>query len=316
MPSGDKSQTTEPQARHRRASETRTASRGQPGPAVTIRPMSRQELDLSLDWARTEGWNPGRIDGDAFWAADPHGFVAAERDGQVVGTGAIVRYSPDYGFMGLFIVRPDLRGAGIGRELWYARRDLLRDRLDPGGCIGMDAVENMSDFYAEGGFEISHRQTRHEGQVAAAMPEANLVALTELPFDLVAAYDMAHFGAPRWDFLRRWIDPPGGRGLALLADDGALAAVGVIRPCVAGGFKIGPLFAETATAADLVFRGLAAHARGETVYLDTPRNNEAALALAARYGMTEAFSCRRQYFGPPPALPWERIFGVTSFELG
>jgi ribosomal protein S18 acetylase RimI-like enzyme len=300
MPSGDDTQTLEP--------------------AVTIRQMSRAELDLSLDWARSEGWNPGRIDGDAFWAADPEGFIAAERDGQVVGTGAIVRYSPKYGFMGLFIVRPDLRRSGIGRELWYARRDKLRDRLDMdgprGGCIGMDAVETMSDFYARGGFEISHRQTRHGGQVAAAMPEANLVALTELPFDLVAAFDLAHFGAPRSEFLRLWIDPPGGCGLALLADDGAIAAVGVIRPCLSGGFKIGPLFAETATAADLAFRGLAAHARGETVYLDTPRNNAAALALVHRYGMIEVFSCRREYLGPPIALPWARIFGITTFELG
>ncbi|MEQ8696226.1 MAG: GNAT family N-acetyltransferase [Bauldia litoralis] len=288
--------------------------------AVTIRQMTRTEFDLSLDWARDEGWNPGIGDGEAFWSADPEGFIAAERDGAVVGTGAIVRYSPAFGCMGLFLGSPEQLRPGIGRELWYARRDLLRSRLDldgpRGGAIGMDAVENMSDFYARGGFEVSHRQTRHAGSVVAASPEANLVALTELPFDLVAAYDMAHFGAPRPAFLRRWIDPPGGRGLALLADDGALAAIGVIRPCVDGGFKIGPLFAETATAADLVFRGLAAHARGETVYLDTPRNNEAALALAGRYGMTEAFSCRRQYFGPPPALPWQRIFGVTTFELG
>lgn len=285
-------------------------------PAISIRPMAREELDISLDWARAEGWNPGLIDGDAFWAADPEGFIAAERGGAVVGTGSIVRYSPRFGFMGLFIVRPDLRHTGIGRQLWYARRDLLLSRLDPNACIGMDAVETMSDFYAKGGFEVSHRSTRHEGKVAASVPEANLVALKELPFDLVAAFDLAHFGAPRSDFLRLWIDPPGGCGLALLADDGAIAAVGVIRPCMSGGFKIGPLFAETGTAADILFRALASHAKGEMVFLDTPRNNEAALALAHRYAMAEQFSCRRQYFGPPIELPWQRIFGITTFELG
>jgi GNAT superfamily N-acetyltransferase len=285
--------------------------------AVSIRPMTRKEVDLSIDWARAEGWNPGAGDAEAFWSADPDGFVAAEVDGEVVGTGVIVRYSPKYGFMGLFIVRPDRRGTGIGRELWYARRDRLRARLDPDACIGMDAVETMSDFYARGGFTVSHRQTRYHGRATHSWPtDQNLVALTELPFDTVSAFDREHFGAPRDDFLRRWIAPAGGRGLALLDDRGWIEAMGVIRPCVDGGFKIGPLFAATPVAADILFRGLATHAMGETVFLDTPRNNEAALEIALRYRMAEQFSCRRQYFGPPQALPWHRIFGVTTFELG
>src|SRR3712207_6914266 len=31
-----------------------------------------------LDWAAAEGWNPGLRDADAFWAADPDGFMLAE----------------------------------------------------------------------------------------------------------------------------------------------------------------------------------------------------------------------------------------------
>ena len=42
--------------------------------ALTCRPMRRPELDLALDWAAAEGWNPGLRDADAFWAADPEGF--------------------------------------------------------------------------------------------------------------------------------------------------------------------------------------------------------------------------------------------------
>jgi hypothetical protein len=52
------------------------------------------------------------------------------------------------------------------------------------------------------------------------------------------------------------------------------------------------------------------------LFLDAPENNPAAMALVQRHRMTEVFGCARMYLGPPPALAHERIFGVTTFELG
>jgi hypothetical protein len=40
------------------------------------------------------------------------------------------------------------------------------------------------------------------------------------------------------------------------------------------------------------------------------------LALARRHEMREVFRCARMYLGEPPELPWERIFGITTLELG
>jgi hypothetical protein len=91
--------------------------------------------------------------------------------------------------------------------------------------------------------------------------------------------------------------------------------MGVARPC-RDGFKIGPLFAVDALAAERVFAGLGEHAAGQPIFLDVPENNPAALALAERHGMREVFGCARMYHGPAPELPGERIFGVTTFELG
>lgn len=47
-----------------------------------------------------------------------------------------------------------------------------------------------------------------------------------------------------------------------------------------------------------------------------PERNAEAMALAARHGMSEVFGCARMYLGPPPTLAHERVFGVTTFELG
>jgi hypothetical protein len=32
--------------------------------------------------------------------------------------------------------------------------------------------------------------------------------------------------------------------------------------------------------------------------------------------MVEVFGCARMYLGPPPVLAHDRVFGVTTFELG
>ena len=42
---------------------------------LELRPMTRAELDLAIEWAAGEGWNPGLADADAFYAADPNGFL-------------------------------------------------------------------------------------------------------------------------------------------------------------------------------------------------------------------------------------------------
>lgn len=64
-----------------------------------------------------------------------------------------------------------------------------------------------------------------------------------------------------------------------------------------------------------LLRALTAGVSGP-LYLDIPDPNVAGRAIAARYGMTPVFSTLRMYDGPPPVLDLERIFGVTSLELG
>ena len=52
------------------------------------------------------------------------------------------------------------------------------------------------------------------------------------------------------------------------------------------------------------------------VFLDIPAVNPSALNLVKRHNMTAVFETARIYTGKPPVLPLERLFGVTTFELG
>ncbi len=281
---------------------------------IYYRPLTRLELDTVLSWAAAEGWNPGPGDADAFWAADPEAFWGIERDGELLGSGAITAYKDRLGFMGLFIVRPEFRGQGLGRDFWYFRRDKLRSRLRPEAPIAMDGVFAMQPFYAKGGFVFTHRNLRMEGVGRAGNPAVRVVELSTLPFAKVLAADEAIFGVARPEFLERWIRPTGGRALGVLKGD-RLVGYGVLRPALRG-FKIGPLFAVDSSVAEDLFVALSDGANGQPHFLDLPENNPAALALAARHGMKEVFGCARMVLGPVPETPWNQIFGVTTFELG
>ncbi len=281
-----------------------------------LRPMTAAEVEQLVDWAALEGWNPGLSDAPAFYAADPDGYLAAEVRGEFVAGGAIVRHHAGFGFMGLFIVRPDYRGKGLGRTLWYARRDRLASRLAPGGTIGMDAVEAMRGFYARGGFREVARHVRFQlaQPVLAADDSQRFLPLNQVPFEQLAEFDRTCFPSPRDAYLRAWIAQATSCSFATV-EGGGLAGYAVVRRCRAGS-KIGPLFADSRAVATRLFRRCCQAAADGPVFLDIPEENAEAVAMAKEFGMQAVFSCIRMYRGPMPNLQTERIFGVTTLELG
>lgn len=274
-----------------------------------IRAMTRADLDRAIEWAAAEGWNPGLADGDAFYAADPGGFLMATVDGAPAACISVVRYGVNFGFLGFYIARPEWRGRGVGFALWQAGMARLEGRV-----VGLDGVVAQQDNYRKSGFAFAHRDIRHEGVVTAAAPrDPRLVRIDARHLAAIQAYDRGFFAAPRDGFVADWTAKGGRTAFALV--DGALRGYGVIRACRRG-HKIGPLFAETPAEADLLFRALAATVPGETVILDPPEPNAEALALAARHGLQPSFETARMYRGSAPALPLERTYGITTMELG
>lgn len=276
---------------------------------------------MLVGWAAEEGWNPGQHDPGCFWNADPHGFVAVDVHGQLAAGGSIVSYGGRYGFMGFFIVRRDLRGRGIGRQLWHARRKMLVARLDAGAPIGMDGVFAMEPFYAKGGFVREHRELRFEAPASRSRasrdvhpPDTALVRIEHAAADEVIRYDSRHFPGPREDFMRCWMSQPGSISVAAV-DKGSIAGLAVARQARVG-MRIGPLFADTPPIAESLLAHILDACPGMPVHLDVPERNTDAMSLAQRHGMREIFGCAKMTLGTPPALPWNRIYGVTSFELG
>ena len=271
----------------------------------------RQEVDLIVSWADREGWNPGICDAEAFYGTDPNGFFLGVLAGRPVASISAVAYDAAFGFLGFYIVEPSLRGQGLGTEVWNAGMKYLGGRN-----IGLDSVLSQQKLYEHLGFRPYYRSVRHQGTGTGQKSNmAGIKSLTEVPIEDLLAYDDQFFPVPRHAFTSLWIRQPGAVALAAMKG-GRLAGYGLLRLCHTG-YKIGPLFADDADVAESLFGALCGEApQGAPVFLDTPVVNTAALDLARRHHMNPVFETVRMYTSGDPHLPMDRIYGVTSFELG
>ncbi len=277
-------------------------------------PLDLRGVKTLLSWAGDEGWNPGPLDAEVFYATDPEGFYGYLMHGELIAGGAIISYSGLFGFMGLFIVRPDFRSLGIGKALWYQRRDLLLSRLNPGAAIGMDGVVAMQPFYAKGGFTMQFRSERHRKKGEVFPMDSHVEPFRDSCFDEVLSYDTACFGFPRPQFLVPWLQLPDSSSY-VYSHKGKIRGYASMRK-VYSGYKICPLFADNAEIAIALYRACLTATPGEDVFLDIPVINAAAMQMAADHHTEYVFECGRMYYGNFPILPTDKIFGITTFELG
>lgn len=276
-----------------------------------IRNMDRKELDIAIEWAAAEGWNPGLHDADCFFSADPKGFLVGLLDGEPVASISAVKYDSHFGFVGFYIVKPEFRGQGYGLKIWNEAVDSLK-----GLVVGLDGVVDQQCNYKKSGFSLAHRNIRYQGYGGGDSADSpDLVSLSNFDFKEICKYDRDFFPAERTRFLKCWLEQPLSTAVGILYN-GNLAGYGLMRKCRSG-YKIGPLFADNAEFAEDLFLYLKCRIpQEEPLFLDTPEANPAAVELAERYNLQPIFETARMYKGKHPDLSLERTFGMTTFELG
>ncbi len=278
-----------------------------------------QKLDFKgvktlVKWAENEGWDPGLYDADVYWATDSDGFYGYFKEGELIAGGSIISYNGEFGFMGFFIVKPEYRSIGIGRKLWYQRRDTLLSRLNKDASIGMDGVVAMQSFYEKGGFKIAFRDERYEKVGIALKVNKNISSIIDNDIESILAYDKKCFGFSRPQFLIPWLKTLNNKTFKYV-ERGELKGFAIVRQTIAG-YKIGPLFADNENIAEELYKACLNSVVGKALYLDIPVINQGAINLIKKYKATYVFECARMYYGNPPNIDMNKVFGITSFELG
>lgn len=274
-----------------------------------LRTLAFDEVETLLDWAAAEGWNPGLGDARIFQAADPEGFIGAFVDGEMVAGISAVAYGDDFGFIGLYICRPDRRGEGHGRAVWDAAMARLGNRT-----IGLDGVVEQQANYRSMGFAPAYRTIRFAGSPNGLTDVGS--GIRAIGPDLVPDildYDGRFFPGSRRLFLEHWLRPPH-MALAIVRD-GAIEGYGVARQC-RDGCKIGPLYADGLDAASHLFSALASLCGPGTIHLDVPETSGDFASLLSSAGLQPGFETARMYRGKAPRIVQSGVFAITTLELG
>ena len=274
----------------------------------TIRTLTASEVETLIDWAAREGWNPGIGDAAAFRAADPEGFIGAFVGGEMLAGISAVAYGPDFGFIGLYICRPDRRGEGHGKAVWDAGMARLGNRI-----IGLDGVAEQRANYQRMGFVPAYETVRHSGRPAGLPEGGDVRPVTAADMAGIFAYDRQCFPAAREAFLREWLRPP--RIALLSAGSNGIAGYGVARRCREG-FKVGPLFADGTDLALAMVADLSDAIAGEELHIDVPAGQVQFTAMLQAAGMVPGFTTTRMYKGGRPGNAQSTVFGITTLELG
>lgn len=280
----------------------------QSGKNYIVRKMRREEMDLAIAWAAQEGWNPGLHDANFFYETDPNGYFIGLLGDEPIGCISAVAWNQNFGFLGFYIVKPEHRGKGFGIQIWNKGMAYLGDRN-----IGLDGVVAQQENYKKSGFKLAYRNIRYEGIIDGVSPK-NVVELSKIPKKSLLEYDQQVFPTSREKFLQNWIRQPQGVAYGVMFGN-QLTGYGVIRKC-GKGYKIGPLNADDKDIAGELLQALTAHTKGQPVYLDTPEVNTAAIKLAEKNNMKVVFETARMYTKFEPKMSLEKIFGVTTFEIG
>ncbi|XP_060561290.1 uncharacterized protein LOC132721056 isoform X2 [Ruditapes philippinarum] len=172
-----------------------------------IRPHTYEDINVLLEFTRSEGWGFSEIDCRATMMVDPEGLLVAEDDtGKPVGFIGCFNMVPDIMYVNLFIVRKDMRGKGIGRKLWNAMLETAGNKI-----VVLDSVSEMKEWYKKQGLVYEEFTVKgYKGKIANVESDISgdssyiCEPLTNEHLPALLVYDQKIYPYSREKVLRAW----------------------------------------------------------------------------------------------------------------
>lgn len=283
-------------------------------PHLLIREMTVDDIPGALRLCRLSGWNQLDEDWRIFLRSSPNGCRLAEKDGEVVGTVATIRYTDRFSWLSMLLVAPQERGNGIGTRLLQEGLAILGQER----CCRLDATPAGRQIYRKHLFFEEYSLSRMTAVIDAnrfASAPADTRPVRGSDLSDIATQDFDFFGSDRSPLLRNLYQrsPEYAR---VIEKNGHIAGYMFGR----SGFlydQLGPVIAQSeADARKLVADCLRSH-HGKRFVIDARRVESAWLLWLQAHGFVEERMLFRMYRGDHryPGLP-ERQFAILGPEFG
>jgi len=280
---------------------------------TNVRKLEERDLDAAIALTALEHWGYTRADFRRLLALSPGGCFVADWQGDVVGVLATTTYD-ELAFLGAVIVRPELRGKGVGKTMMeVALRHLSSEGVR---TVRLYAYLNAVRFYERLGFHGEYEVVRWIGsRPVGPMRSVRPVRIDDL--DALARMDAPYFGADRHALLEQLADEFSSTFL-VAEHRGRIGGYVVGNPdgdtCEVGPWVVEP--GNDRTALDLIC-GLVAAAGVSEIGFSGPTRNEALLEFVRLGRFDEALRTLRMWWGSNEFVGEPRgIWALGGLEKG
>jgi GNAT superfamily N-acetyltransferase len=279
--------------------------------------MTPADVAAADELRRLAGWNQKPRDWQRLLELEPHGCFVAQRNQAVVGTVTTTVYGKALAWVGMMLVHPEHRRIGVATQLMKRALEYLKQGQV--SCVKLDATPAGQPVYEKLGFisEWRLRRWQRMANCAGSAPDRGVArtrALEERDWPFVLEMDAAAFGAHRAELLHRLAQES--RRILVWPASGKVLGFGFLRPGADSDY-LGPVVCVTADASAGLLHDLLSEPPGSAVTWDIPEHNDAAKALAQKFGFKPVRSLTRMRLGPPvDALQPYALFGIADPAVG
>jgi len=277
---------------------------------IRIRTMTHDDIPWAMRLKDQAGWNQTETDWRRFLEMEPDGCFVAEWDGQAVGT-TIACILGSVAWIAMVLVDQEWRGRGIGKALMSHALNFLDARKIP--SVRLDATALGKPLYERLGFVVEYELARYEGVPQGGATSRALEIVNEQDWPQLIQLDRETTGADRSKFITRlFLEQP--ESVRVVRSAKLFVGFAAGRQGTRA-WQIGPCLSIPDAGADLLADAVHRHA-GRQVFLDIPVQNQAAVKVAQKLGLTVQRHLVRMYRGKPVHERTDHIWASSGPELG
>ncbi len=247
---------------------------------IRLRRMTAADVPFGMELKAQSGWNQTEADWQRCLALEPDGCFVAEWNGTPAGTTTTCVFSP-VAWVAMVLVRPELRGRGIGKALMEHALAYLNEQGVQ--TIRLDATALGQPLYEKLGFIAQFTLDRFEGILPHHAPLVQVRPGRSADMGNLLDLDRKTTATDRSKLLELLISEAPAE-LRLVERRGQIAGFLLTRQG-SNALQIGPGIADQ-TAGPLLLADVCSRHAGRRVYVDVPAANHEATRTVRGLGLT------------------------------